>query len=192
MRRTILALFLATTALSGCVAPAGIAEGTPYVSPYDRRSHEAIIGDAAIERNFRSEMRRREELSGPTHIRLHAFNGLALATGEAPTAQLRDWAVNLARIIPGVKQVHDYIRIGPLSPEASRRNDALLQQALANALLQMQPIDGFHPAQVTIVTERGAVYLLGLVLRHEADAVIKKIRTVPGVKEIVNVFTYIG
>jgi osmotically-inducible protein OsmY len=191
MRRILATLFLAATVLSGCIAPGGT-QSEVVVSPYDRRSHEAIFSDADIERNFRAEMLRRSELSGPTHIRLHAYNGLALVTGEAPTEQLRDWAINLARIIPGVKQVHDYIRIGKLSSEASRRQDAQLKQSLQNALIQVPPIKGFHPSQINIVTEQGVVYLLGLVRRNEANAAINKIRGVGGVKEVVTVFTYIG
>lgn len=192
MRRTTFAFYLAITVLSGCNAPGGVSATAPSVSPYDRRSHEAIFNDAEIERNFRAEMQRREELSAPTHINLHAFNGLALLTGEAPTEPLHEWAVNLARIIPGVKQVHDYILIGEPSSDASRQIDTLIQQSAQNALLQMRPIRGFHPSQVKIVAERGTLYLLGLVRRHEADAVVKKIRTVQGINEIVKVFTYIN
>jgi osmotically-inducible protein OsmY len=191
MRRILATLFLAATVLSGCVVPGGTESGV-VVSPYDRRSREAIFSDADIERNFRAEMLRRTELSVPTHVNLHAYNGLALVTGEAPTEQLRDWAVNLARIIPGVKQVHDYIRIGKPGSEASRRKDAQLQKSLQSALLQMPPIKGFHPSQIHIVAEQGVVYLLGLVRRNEANAAINKIRGIGGVKEIVTVFTYIG
>ncbi|MGR8934776.1 MAG: BON domain-containing protein [Gammaproteobacteria bacterium] len=191
MRRTLLTLSLAITLLSGCTTPGGISP-SPIASPYDRRSHEAIYSDTEIERNFRSEMERREDLSEPTHVNLHAYNGLALLTGETPTEPLHEWAVNLARIIPGVKQVHDYILIGAPSSEASRRIDALLHQSASNAVLQMQPIRGFHPSQIDIVVERGTVYLLGLVRRTEADTVVKKIRTVQGVNGIVKVFTYIN
>lgn len=191
MRRSIFALFLATLALAGCNTPGSGTFTSSEASSYDRRSHEAIFGDAEIERNFAREMQHREELSEPTHIRLHAYNGRALVTGEAPTEHLHEWAVNLARIIPGVKEVYDYSVIAEPSTGASRQHDALLQQAAQNALLQMRPIRNFHPSQVKIVVERGAVYLLGLVRRNEADAVVKKIRTVKGVSEIVKVFTYI-
>lgn len=191
MRRITLAFFLAITALSGCTTPGGVSGSALNLSPYDRRAQEAIIGDAEVERNFEREMQRRDQLSEPTHINLHSFNGRALLTGEAPTEPLHEAVVNLARIIPGVKEVYDYVAITQPSSEEARQYDEFLQQALQDALMQIRPMKSFHPSQVKIVVEQGTVYLLGLVRRNEADAVVKKIRTVKGVNEIVKVFTYI-
>jgi osmotically-inducible protein OsmY len=186
MRHNLLVLVIAATVLAGC------STAKPVVSPYERRSNEAVYGDAEIERNYRTEMGRRVELSGPTHINLTSFNGVALLTGEAPKKQLRDRAVGLARIIGGVKEVHDYIRIAKPSSNALQQQDERLKQRLQSALRQMQPIQGFHPSQIKIVVEQGSVYLMGLVRRNEADAVIARLRSIDGVKEIVTVFTYIG
>lgn len=188
MRQRLYASFIGAVVLAGCAASAP----KPVVSPYERRSNEAVFGDAEIERNFRTEMSRRVELSGPTHINLNSFNGAALMTGESPKAQLRDQAVRLASIIPGVKTVHDYIRLAKPSSNASQQQDVNLHQVLHNALQQMPPLPGFHPSQIKIVVEQGTVYLMGLVRRNEADAAISIIRGAEGVKEIVTVFTYIG
>ena len=42
-----------------------------------------------------------------------------------------------------------------------------------------------------MVTEAGAVYLMGLVTQPEANATIEKARRVGGVQRVVNVFEYV-
>jgi osmotically-inducible protein OsmY len=42
-----------------------------------------------------------------------------------------------------------------------------------------------------VVTSQGTVYLMGLLTRHEADAVTDVARYVSGVKKVVRLFEYI-
>ena len=50
---------------------------------------------------------------------------------------------------------------------------------------------GFDPSQVNVTTVRGEVYLMGLVTRAEADAVVEDVRRVRGVRRVVRAFEYV-
>jgi osmotically-inducible protein OsmY len=82
--------------------------------------------------------------------------------------------------------------IGPPSPLSSRSNDTLLTTQVKAALLRINDIPDFDPTRVKVVTERGVVYLLGLVRPREADAAADVTSQVSGVRQVVTLFEYIN
>ena len=53
-------------------------------------------------------------------------------------------------------------------------------------------VDGNTPgARTKVVTESGVVYLMGLLTRAEADAVVAQVQQVSGVQKIVKIIEYI-
>ena len=50
----------------------------------------------------------------------------------------------------------------------------------------------FAPNHVKVVTERGVVYLMGIVRRQEADDAAQLASTTSGVVRVIKVFEYIG
>ncbi|MDX1606637.1 MAG: DNA-3-methyladenine glycosylase I, partial [Candidatus Competibacterales bacterium] len=50
---------------------------------------------------------------------------------------------------------------------------------------------GFDPTRVKVVTERGIVYLMGLVTTAEGNAAAEAVRQVRGVRKVVKVFEYL-
>ena len=59
------------------------------------------------------------------------------------------------------------------------------------ALLGIHNIPDFDPSRVKVVTERGVVYLLGLVRPQEADAATDVASQVSGVRQVVTLFEFI-
>jgi osmotically-inducible protein OsmY len=57
-------------------------------------------------------------------------------------------------------------------------------------LLQVK-IPGFDPTRVKVVTQRGIVYLMGIVTEAEGEAAADSIRRVNGVQRVVKLFRYI-
>ena len=70
----------------------------------------------------------------------------------------------------------------------ARTSDTLVTGKVKLALLRDEEISA---VRVKVVTERGAVYLMGLLRQDEADRATEIARRVPGVQRIVKVIEYI-
>lgn len=177
--------------LNGCVtAPIDESEITRELAQ-GRRSRAQIITDRSIEADSLDELSGDKELLAQTHINVHAFNGAALLTGEAPSEALRAKAVNLVRSVDDVKIVYNKITIAPPSDLSSRANDAQLAANVRAALDKIRTLNGFSPTMVKAYTEQGVVYLMGKVHRNEGTIVINLVRYQPNVKQIITVFEYL-
>lgn len=177
--------------LNGCVtAPIDESEITRELAQ-GRRSRAQIITDRSIEADSLDELSGDKELLAQTHINVHAFNGAALLTGEAPSEALRAKAVNLVRSVDDVKIVYNKITIAPPSDLSSRANDAQLAANVRAALDKIRTLNGFSPTMVKAYTEQGVVYLMGKVHRNEGTVVINLVRYQPNVKQIITVFEYL-
>ena len=58
------------------------------------------------------------------------------------------------------------------------------------ALLDITSLKDFDPSRVNVTTVDSVVYLMGMVSRDEADAVVEITRNVAGVAKVVKVFEY--
>jgi osmotically-inducible protein OsmY len=52
-------------------------------------------------------------------------------------------------------------------------------------------IPDFDTMRVKVISERGSVYLMGLLTKQEADAVTDVVRYISGVRRVVKVFEYL-
>jgi osmotically-inducible protein OsmY len=177
--------------LNGCTtAPIDENEITRELAQ-GRRSRAQIVTDRSIEADSLDELSGDKELLAQTHINVHAFNGAALLTGQAPSEALRAKAVNLVRSVDDVKIVYNKITIAPPSDLSSRANDAQLAANVRAALDKIRTLNGFSPTMVKAYTEQGVVYLMGKVHRNEGTVVINLVRYQPNVKQIITVFEYL-
>ncbi len=156
-----------------------------------RRNREQIISDRAIEADSYDELNGDKALAAQTHINVHAFDGAALVTGEAPTEALRSKVINIVRLVDDVKLVHNKIAIAAPSGMDSRASDAQLAVDIRAALNKIRTLQGFSPAMVKVYVEHGVVYLMGKVHRNEGTVVINLVRYQPNVKQIITVFAYL-
>jgi osmotically-inducible protein OsmY len=186
--RAVLALG-AAAALSGCI-PAMILGGAAAtaVAISDRRQPEVLLGDKRIE--YAVSGRIDDALRDQAHINATSYNYTVLLTGEAYTPELKAQAEKIATEVPQVKNVVNEIDIAGRSSLASRSNDSLITTKVKANLIS-DAGKRYEPEQVKIVTERGVVYLLGLVTREEADAITDVVRSTAGVQKVVRVFEYI-
>lgn len=190
MKKTLL-LFTALLTLNGCTTtPINEAELNSELAQ-GRRSREAIVTDQAIEADSYDELTGDKELLGQTHVNVHAFNGAALVTGEAPTENLRSKIIEIIRLVDDVKLVHNKIAIAEPSDLQSRARDAELAETIRTALNKIRTLQGFNPAMVKSYVENGVVYLMGKVHRNEGTVAINLVRYQPNVKQIITVFEYL-
>lgn len=182
-RRMLVALGLLPL-LSACV-PAVIVTGAAVgvVSYHDRRSTGTQADDETTEWRARNRL--------PTIWREHgnvnftAYNRRVLVSGEVPDERAKDEIGALAAALDGVQKVHNELRIGPESTVGERADDVLLSSRIKARLLDQKVVSSNH---VKPVSERGVVFLMGIVSEAEAQAAIDVVRTTAGVARVVSLF----
>lgn len=191
MRRITLAcaLLALTQLLQGCapavVAGSAVAAGA-VVS--DRRAAAVVLQDQRIEMKANDMIYSDEQIGGKVHINVISYNQSVLLTGEAPTAELSQQVEQIVRSIDKVKNVYNQIGIQAISTAESRFNDTWLTSSIKGWLLRSTNLD---LGKVKIITERGDVFLMGLVTEEEATIAADIASRVDGVKQVNKVFEYV-
>ena len=191
MSRRLAALMLAAIAapivISGCVPVivAGAA-GTALVAT-DRRSTGAQIDDTAIETKVAGFVTSR--WGDRAHVSTTSYNGVVLLTGEIPDEAGKVAVADFAKGTDRVRSVQSELVIAPPSPIGSRSNDTYITSVVKTRFLEAT--DKFSATHVKVITDRGVVYLMGLVKRNEIDAAAQIAATTKGVQRVVKVVEYI-
>ena len=173
--------------LWGC-APVVVAGGaTGAAVAYDRRTTGTIIEDQAIETKAWTAFWEDKEIRDNAHINVTSYNTIVLVTGEAPNEDLRKRIIDIVSNIEKVSHVYDELTIAAPSSYVSRYSDSVLTTKVKTKLLTLDNFDG---TRVKVVTEKGIVYLMGLVTREEADRVTDPASKVGGVQKVVKLFQY--
>lgn len=185
-----------TVLLLGCVAlvetacvpvvVTGAIAGTAMVAT-DRRTTGTQLDDEVIEDKNVVALKERFK-GGDFHINVTSYNGIVLLTGEVPTESARADVEQVVRATPKVRAVQNELVVGPATNLESRSNDTLITSKVKARFVEANK---FQINVVKVVTEHGAVYLLGVVRHDEADAATEIARTTSGVQRVVKVFEYI-
>ncbi|MDX1487761.1 MAG: BON domain-containing protein, partial [Acidiferrobacterales bacterium] len=178
-------VFLGTR--SGCAAVAVGGTATAVGVAHDRRTAGAIVDDQAIELKALDAFSRDLSFEN-AHINVTSYNNSVLLSGEVANPDLRRRAENMVRRLGGVERVYNYLDVGPASPLASRGSDTWITTKAKTVLLRIESLPNFDPTRVKVVTERGVVYLFGLLTEREADAVTSAVRRIDGVQKVVKLF----
>ena len=191
MTRRLAALLFAAVAapilVSGCVPVivAGAA-GTALVAT-DRRSAGAQLDDTTIETNIGQYANSR--WGDRAHVSTTSYNSVVLLTGEVPDQADKVAIGEYAKAADRVRAVHNELVVAPPSPIGSRSNDSYLTSVVKTRFLEAT--GKFSATHVKVVTDRGVVYLMGLVRRSEIDAAAQIAATTKGVERVVKVVEYI-
>lgn len=189
--RFLLTLITAVVLLQGCAVAVVTGAATGAAALHDRRSTGAVLDDQAIEFRAARKISSEDEVDDQTHISITSYNYRVLLTGEAPTEALRARVVQIVRNVPNVRLVINEIAIAAPSSLTSRGNDTILTAKVKTSLIKIKGFPGFDLTRVKVVTEHSTTYLLGLVTRAEADAVVEMARRISGVTRVVKVFEYL-
>ncbi|MCW8829515.1 MAG: BON domain-containing protein [Gammaproteobacteria bacterium] len=190
MRFRLIPLLCALLLLHGCAAPLVIAGGaaiTGVMVAKDRRSVGTMLDDQAIELKVQQQLTADAELLDNSHINITSYNGVVLLSGEALLPLYKQRIEQIVRQQNKVREVHNAVEIGPLSDASSRKRDIQLTARLKSRLVADEKLDA---VTIKVVTERGNVYLMGLVSHQEAELAVKVARSTKGVVRIVKVFEY--
>jgi osmotically-inducible protein OsmY len=184
----LIASLVASFALPAC-APlivAGVVAGTAVVAT-DRRTTGTLVDDQTIQLRVSNELSSALKGKGDLHISVNSFERRVLLTGEVPTEEVKAEAGAIAARSLNVRAVTNELTIAPPSTLGQRTNDTTLSGKVRAAFVNTREI-AFN--SVEIVTERGIVYLLGVVTEKEGEVAAYVASRVAGVHQVVKVFDY--
>lgn len=175
------------TLLNGCIplAITGVAATAQIAT--DRRTTGAQLDDELIEDKAIATIA--DRLKSDMHVNVTSYNGIALLTGEVATETSKNEVAQIVRSMPKVRTVQNELVVGPTSSLSARTNDTLITSKVKARFVEANKFQINH---VKVVTERGVVYLMGIVRRDEGDAAAQTARTTSGVERVVKVFEYIS
>ncbi len=174
MRRFAWAFVAAITLISGCA--------------HDSRTAGSRLDDTMIGWRTAGALRGDPVLREQTHIEVASLNGIVLATGEAPTEALRDQAIAKIAAVPGIRQIHNEIRIAEPSSLTARARDTWISSDAHARLAATKEIQ----SRIQVVTDNATVYLMGLVQQSEGSAATDVVAKISGVERVVQLFEYLN
>ena len=183
---SVLAAAAIAIALGGCVALAGGAMVGGSMMAVDRRSTGAQVDDQAIALKASSAIG--AAIGDRGHVSTTSYNRVVLLTGEVPTEADRVAAAAAAGGVANVSGVVNELAVMPNAGISSTSNDTIITGKVKAAILDTSQL---QVASIKVVTERGVVYLMGLVTEAEATRAAEVTRGVGGVRKVVKVFEII-
>lgn len=190
MNRTVCTLLAAaalTGGLAGCATPVvlgGAALGG--MMAIDRRTAGTQIEDESIE--LRSSNRIHGAYGDKVHVNITSYNRQVLLTGEVPSAEARQAIEKIVTGVENVRTVVNDLAVMPSTSLGQRSNDTFITGKVRASLVDAKDISA---NSFKVVTERNAVYLMGLVTQREAGRATAIARGVGGVSKVVRVFEYL-
>jgi len=189
-RPLLLAAMIATGAvsLSAC-APliVGGAAATTAVVVTDRRTSGAQLDDKNIE--FKVEQQVNAKLGSGARVNALSYNTVVLLTGDVPTAEAKNQATTVAQGVLHVKKVVNQLNIGPAASFGTRTNDTWLTSKVKTKLIDTKYVPS---ATIDVTTDRGVVYMMGLVTEAEGNYAAAAASEVSGVTKVVKIFETIS
>ena len=188
-RRALPLLVLAAaTSLSGCAA---VLLGGAFIGGslvvMDRRSTGTQVDDESIE--LKSVNRVNEVLGDRGRVSVTSYNRLVLITGEVPDAAAKAKVEQAVSRIENVRGIVNELAVGFSSSIGTRSNDTLITSKVKASLIDAKDLQS---NSFKVVTERGIVYLMGVVTEREAKRAADVARGVGGVVKVVRVFDIVS
>ena len=187
VQRLPLVLMLLLT-LGGCTRMAASFSEEPTDTFHGSRTLGATIEDSSIRNKVRVNLFRADDAFRQARLRVRSFNGNVLITGEIENEDLHDKATDIAGKVRHVRDVHNEMKVSESSSLLTRLNDRWLGTKAKTRLLLSPATPG---RRTRVTTSNGTVYLMGLLERDEAEAVVEQVQRVYGVQKIVKIIEYI-
>jgi osmotically-inducible protein OsmY len=173
--------------VSGCVGLAMGGAAIGAMSASDRRTIGAQTEDASI--NAKAELKMHQITGENGHINVTSYNRKVLLTGEVRDEAMKQAAEREVRAIANVVSVINELEIAGPSSYTSRSSDALITTKVKTSLVDMKTVSA---NSFKVTTERGVVYLMGLVTQREGNIAADVAKGVSGVQRVVKIFEYIS
>ncbi|HIF49962.1 MAG TPA: BON domain-containing protein [Thiotrichaceae bacterium] len=180
----LLGLMTQLFACAAVVVGGAAATGTAVV---DRRTTGTLVEDQTIEIKAVQAIRADVELNEQAHMNITSYNSVVLITGETPTDAMRQRVMQLVKATEKVTHVYNELTIAAPSSVMSRSSDSYITAKVKTQMFANNEISGVF---FKVVTEKGVVYLMGIVSHAEAEKATEIARQTGGVQKVVKLFQY--
>lgn len=182
-------LLLLIPCLQGCAV---LLVGTAAVatrSATDPRSVGTQVDDGTLELRVANALGRDKQLVANTHINEMAYQGKVLLMGQATNQQWAERAKQLAEKVEGAASVYNEIRITPLASFNTASSDSWITTKIRSKLLATNKVKS---SNIKVSTEKGEVFLMGLVTAEQGKSAADIASRVEGVRRVATAFTVIS
>jgi osmotically-inducible protein OsmY len=173
--------------LQGCVAVVAGGVVTGALATTDRRTLGAQTEDKAIA--VKAETRLPQIVGDAGHVSINSYNRKVLLTGEVRDEAMKQAVEKEVRTITNVDNVMNELLVAGPSSYTSRSSDALITSKVKLSLADKKTVSA---NSFKVVTERGNVYLMGLVTQREGNIAAQVAQGVSGVMSVTKMFEYIS
>jgi osmotically-inducible protein OsmY len=186
LAKAILCAALASS-LSGCVAVMAGSAVMGAVATADRRTLGAQTEDKGIA--VKGDVRVAKVVGDAGHVNVTSYNRRVLLTGEVRDEEMKAAVEREVKGIDNVLSVDNELEIAGPSSYTSRSSDALITTKIKASLVDKKTVSA---VSFKVVTERGNVYLMGIVTPREGNIASQVAQGVSGVQRVVKIFEYIS
>jgi osmotically-inducible protein OsmY len=173
--------------LAGCTEIIHVATENPIQPEPEKISIGTDIDDWELETSIGVNIKKNSPELESSNINVNSYNRVVLLTGQAPTAEARSRAAEVARQYRGVRQVYNEIKISGPTSLIARTNDAWLTAKVKHKLMRSDQIES---SSVKVVTENGIIYLMGLISQEKAKEALRLTSEIGGAVKVVSVLEY--
>ncbi|WP_342052355.1 MULTISPECIES: BON domain-containing protein [unclassified Cupriavidus] len=185
---TVAALLVSATQLAGCFPVLAGAMAGGVLLAADRRP----TGTQAIDRGLQLEIENTlssRYSGGQASVSVTVFNRKVLLTGEASNEQVKQQIEQYVRSLPNAREVINELQITSSPGFMTTSNDAYLTSKVKTLLATA---DGVPANSIKVTTDKGVVYLMGVVTTAEGDKATDIARNASGVVKVVKAFDYVS
>ena len=182
---------LLTVALQSCTTILVETTGTEGIQEDPgKRTAGAVVEDQSIETKIIVNLKSQEPAFKKAHFDVISHNGIVLIVGQVQTEALKNRATQIASEASSkIKRIHNELEVSGKTSLWARSGDNWIATKVR---AQLYADDKVPSDQVRVITENGAVYLMGMVNQTQGDNAAALVRNVSGVTRVVKVFEYIN
>ena len=154
------------------------------------RTAGAVVEDQSIETKVIVNLKKLEPELKKANIDVISHNGVVLLVGQVASEALKTRATQItSESSAKIKRIHNELEVAGKTSLLARSNDNWVATKVRTLMLANSSVPS---GQIRVITENGAVFLMGLVTQADADAAADLARNVSGVTRVVKVFEYLN
>lgn len=153
------------------------------------RTAGALVEDQSIETKVIVNLKKLEPELTKANIDVVSHNGVVLLVGQVGSEALKSRATTITSdSSTKIKRIHNELEVAGKTSLLARSNDSWVATKVRTLMLANKSVPS---GQIRVVTENGAVFLMGLVSQADAQQASDLARNVSGVTRVVKVFEYL-
>jgi osmotically-inducible protein OsmY len=154
------------------------------------RTAGAVVEDQSIETKVVVNLKKLEPELKKANIKVTSHNGVVLLVGQVASDGLKARATQITSdSSTKIKRIHNELEVAGKTSLLARSNDNWVATKVRTLMLANSSVPS---GQIRVITENGAVFLMGLVTQADADGAADLARNVSGVTRVVKVFEYLN